>query len=70
MAWISFLGSPLTKKQHVVSRSFVEIEYQSKFVLTSEIKWLGNIISNLGASLASPMCMYIASQSALYIAHN
>lgn len=65
-SWVVFLGSsPIswkTKKQHTVSRFSAEAEYRSMAVLTSELKWLQGLLSNLGVSLSSSMRMFSDSQ--------
>ena len=60
--WIVFLGgSPIswkTKKQHIVSRSSVEVEYQSIASLTCELKWLKGLLSSLGVVHSSPISLF------------
>ena len=72
--WVVFLGSSLisrkTKKQHTVSRSSAEAEYRSMAAVTSELKWLRALLSDLAVSHSSPMQLYCDSQSALHIAQN
>ncbi|GJY96824.1 retrovirus-related pol polyprotein from transposon RE2, partial [Tanacetum coccineum] len=48
--WLVYLGdSPIswkTKKQHNVSRSSTEAEYQSMALTTSELKWLKGLLKS------------------------
>jgi len=63
--WIIFLGdSPIswkTKKQHIVSRSSVEVEYRSMAMTTCELKWLKGIFSNLNVIHTTPMLLHCDS---------
>ncbi|XP_056698753.1 secreted RxLR effector protein 161-like [Spinacia oleracea] len=72
--WFVLLGlSPVswkTKKQHTVSRSSAEAEYRSMAALTCELKWLKQLLSDLGVSHKQGMHILCDSQSALHIAHN
>ena len=51
-----------------MSRSWAEAEYRFMAALTSELKWLHSVLSDLGVSSLYPMLMYCDSQSALHIA--
>lgn len=72
--WFVLLGlSPVswkTKKQHTVSRSSAEAEYRSMAAVTCELKWLKQLLRDLGVEHAKGMNVSCDSQSALYIAQN
>lgn len=72
--WFVLLGlSPVswkTKKQHTVSRSSAEAEYRSMAALTCELKWLKQLLRDLGVAHKQGMNMFCDSQSALHIANN
>ncbi|WVZ15755.1 hypothetical protein V8G54_013321 [Vigna mungo] len=63
-------SSLLTKKQHTVSRSSAEAEYRSMANTICELKWLKDILSNLGVPHPHPIHIHCDSQSALHIAKN
>ena len=68
-SWIVFLGaSPITwktKKQHTISRSSVEVEYQSMADVTIELKWLRTLLRSLGVSHTRVSSLFCDSKSAL-----
>ncbi|CAM8938019.1 unnamed protein product [Rhodiola kirilowii] len=72
--WFVFLGSsPIswkTKKQPTVSRSSAEAEYRSMASITCELKWLKQLLGELGVQHKEGMRLYCDSKSALYIAQN
>lgn len=72
--WFVLLGtSPMswkTKKQHMVSQSSVEVEYRSMAALTCELKWLKQLLRDLGVEHKQGMSMFCNSQSALHIVDN
>lgn len=73
-AYVVFLGgSPVswkTKKQETVSMSSAESEYRSMSDATKEIKWLRQLLSDLGVKQYRPVRMYCDSQAAIHIAKN
>ncbi|KAG7636056.1 Zinc finger CCHC-type [Arabidopsis thaliana x Arabidopsis arenosa] len=68
-----FVGDSLiswrSKKQHVVSRSFVEAEYRALALATCELVWLHTLLMSLKASYLVPV-LYSDSTAAIYIATN
>lgn len=70
--WFVLLGySPVSwkiKKQHTVSRSSAEAEYRSMATITCELKWLKQLLADLGVRHSRGMRLYCDSQSALHIA--
>lgn len=72
--WFVLLGySPIslkTKKQQTFSRSSAEAEYRSMAAITCELKWLQQLLGELGVQHKKGMRLYCDSQSALYIAQN
>lgn len=72
--WFVLLGcSPVswkTKKQQTVSRSSAEAEYRSMAATVCELKWLQQLLGDLGVRHPKGMKLYCDSQSALYIAQN
>ncbi|CAM9000675.1 unnamed protein product [Rhodiola kirilowii] len=72
--WFVLLGlSPMswkTKKQHTVSRSSTKAEYRSIAALTCELKWLQQLLRDLGVEHKQGMRVFCDSQSALHIAQN
>lgn len=73
-AYIVFLGgSPVswkTKKQDTVSLSSAESEYKSMSNATKEIKWLCQLLLDLGVKQYRPVRLYCDSQSAIHIVKN
>ena len=59
-----------TKKQPTVSRSSAKAEYLSMAITTCELKWLKQLLCDLGVSHSKGMRLYCDSQSALHIAQN
>lgn len=74
IGWLVFLGSsPIswkTKKQHTVSRSFIEVEYRSMVAITSELKWLKALLDGLGVAHPRAMTLFCDNKSALNISQN
>ena len=72
--WLVTLGgSPIswkTKKQKVVARSSAEAEYRSMAVIVDELKWLRNLLADLGVRHQSPIPLHFDNQAALHIAAN
>lgn len=72
--WFVLLGySPVswkTKKQPTVSRSSAEAEYRSMAAITCELKWLKQLLGDLGVKHEKGMRLYCDSQAAIHIAHN
>ncbi|CAA7020467.1 unnamed protein product [Microthlaspi erraticum] len=73
-AWFITLGtSPVSwkaKKQDVVSQSSAESEYRSMAKAVGELKWLRDVLIDLGITQTQPMELYCDNQAALYIAAN
>lgn len=73
-AYVALLGgSPIswkTKKQAVVSHSSAEAEYRAMSVATREIKWLHQLMTDLGYPLGQPTRLFCDSKSAMHIAAN
>ncbi|KAH9769815.1 hypothetical protein KPL71_012150 [Citrus sinensis] len=66
-------GSPIswkTKKQHTVSRSSTEVEYQSMAVTSCELTLLKALLKSLDVSYFLPMHFYCDSQAVLHITTN
>ena len=57
-------------KRPTMSRSSVEAEYRSMAAIVCELKWLNQLLSDLGVQRPVGMRSYFDSQSALYIARN
>lgn len=74
IGWFILLdSSPVywkTKKQHIKSRSFVEVEYHFIATTNCELKWLKAILLCVGVTHSWPMQLYCDSQVALHIAAN
>ncbi|XP_026450770.1 uncharacterized protein LOC113350882 [Papaver somniferum] len=72
--WFVLLGfSPIswkTKKQHTISHSSAEAEYRSMAAVTCELKWLKQLLGDLGVHHTHGMNLFCDSQSALCIAQN
>lgn len=65
--------SPLswkTKKQSIVSRSSVKVEYQSMTVATCELLWLRALFKDLTIIYHLPMTVFYDNQVAIHIAAN
>ena len=71
---VVFLGnSPITcfaKKQSVVSRSSIEVEYRSLAIITAELYWLRMLFKDLGIYLYHPPILWCDNVSALALASN
>lgn len=59
-----------TRKQQTVSKSSAEAEYHAMSFLTSELKWLNQLLTALGISHDKPMVICCDSKSGIYIATN
>ncbi|XP_010412990.1 PREDICTED: uncharacterized protein LOC104699374 [Camelina sativa] len=59
-----------TRKQDTVSKSSAEAEYRAMSFLTSELKWLKQLLFTLGVRHDQPMVVCCDSQSAIHIATN
>lgn len=59
-----------TRKQPTVSKSSAEAEYSAMSFLTSELKWLKQLLFTLGIRHDQPMVVCCDSKSAIYIATN
>ncbi|XP_019099751.1 PREDICTED: uncharacterized protein LOC109132539 [Camelina sativa] len=72
--WFTQLGqSPIswkTKKQDVMSQSSAEAEYRAMAMTTKELKWLKNLLLDLGVVLTQPMRLYCDNKAALHISAN
>lgn len=71
--FVLFGNSPIswkTKKQHTVSRSSAEAEYQSMATTTCELIWLKALLLSLGVAHPHSMKLYCDNQAALHIAAN
>lgn len=53
-----------------MSRSSAEAEYRSMAAITCELKWLKQLLGDLGVGHHNGMRLYCDSQSALHIAQN
>ena len=69
-----FIGDSLvswkSKKQNTVARSSEEAEYRSMAHATCELKWLVNLLKDLGIELSQPNLLFCDNQAALHIAAN
>lgn len=72
--YIVFLSSsPIswnTKKQHTISRSSAEAEYQSMAFTLCEIKWLSQLLRDLWVYIPHIIPIYYDSQAAIHITAN
>ncbi|XP_020528908.1 uncharacterized protein LOC110008072 [Amborella trichopoda] len=59
-----------TKKQHTISQSSAEAEYQAMATASCEITWLRSLRCDLRVPQAPPIILYCDNQAALYIAVN
>jgi hypothetical protein len=59
-----------TKKQPTISCSSSEAEYRSLATLSSELKWLKYLLSDLGIDHPQLITIYCDSQAAIHIAEN
>lgn len=73
-AYVTMIGgSPVswkTKKQNVVSHSSAEVEYQEMSIATREVKWLRQLLTDLGFAPRTPSRLFCDSKAALYISSN
>ena len=69
-----FLGNnPITwvsKKQHIVSRSSTEAEYQALATRAAELAWLRQVLCDLGIFLSSALAIWCDNTSAIALASN
>ena len=69
-----FLGDSLiswrSKKQHIVSRSSIEVEYRALADTTSEFLALRWLVENMDLTHSSPTVIYYDNDSAIQIVHN
>ncbi|KAG7555929.1 hypothetical protein ISN44_As11g020140 [Arabidopsis suecica] len=72
--WFVQLGSsPIswkTKKQDVVSMSSAEAEYRAMNEVTKELKWLKELLQDLGFDHREPMTIQCDSKPAIHISSN
>ncbi|RDX80722.1 putative mitochondrial protein, partial [Mucuna pruriens] len=59
-----------SKKQNIVARSSVEVEYQAMVLATCELIWVKQLIQELKFTDVQPMKLYCDNQAALHIASN
>ncbi|KAL1194085.1 Retrovirus-related Pol polyprotein from transposon RE2 [Cardamine amara subsp. amara] len=59
-----------TKKQDTVSHSSAEAEYRAMAAALQELKWIKQLIADLGVVQIEPMELYFYSNLAIYIAAN
>ena len=68
------LDTPLvswcSKKQDVVSRSSIEVEYHTLVDTTCELVWLCWLLADMDAPQPTATPLYCDNRSAIYIAHN
>ncbi|KAG7578844.1 Zinc finger CCHC-type [Arabidopsis thaliana x Arabidopsis arenosa] len=73
-SWFVQLGSsPIswkTKKQDVVSMSSAEAEYRAMNAVTKELKWLKELLQDLGFDHQEPMTIRCDSKAAIHISSN
>lgn len=73
-AYVAMIGgSPVswkTKRQSVVSHSSAEAEYRAMSIATREVKWLHQLLTDLGFRPRTPSRLFCDRKSALYIASN
>eukprot|EP00261_Vitis_vinifera_P035295 XP_019076538.1 PREDICTED: uncharacterized protein LOC109122884 [Vitis vinifera] len=73
-AHIVYLGrhpiSWSSKKQHIVARSSIEVEYRSVAATTSEINWICFLLIELGITLLTPLVIYCDNVGASYLCSN
>ncbi|CAL1376996.1 unnamed protein product [Linum trigynum] len=71
--YIQLGGAPVSwraKKQRVVARSSVEVEYRAMASATSEVLWLRFLLGELRVPQQAPTILYCDNQAALHIAAN
>ena len=65
-----FLNFPEIKRQHIVSRSFVEVEDRFMANATCELMWLLSLFRDLHVSRPKPALLFCNNQATLYIVAN
>ncbi|KAG7551787.1 Reverse transcriptase RNA-dependent DNA polymerase [Arabidopsis thaliana x Arabidopsis arenosa] len=72
--YVMFLGgSPIswkTKKQQVVSHSSAEAEYRSMRNALNEVRWLKQLLEDLGYPQTQPIQLFCDSKAAIHISSN
>jgi len=73
-SYFTYVGGNLvtwrSKKQSVVSRWSVEVEYRGMSIGVCELLWLKNLMKDLGFFQRTAMNLYCDNKSAIEIAHN
>ena len=73
-AHIVYLGkTPVawsSKKQSGVARLSIEAEYRSVANTSAEIRWICNLLTELGISLTAPPVIYCDNLGATFLCHN
>lgn len=71
--FVSLDGSPIswkTKKEHTISQSSIEVEYQSMAVTLCELKWLSQPFRDLWVSVSYPIPLHCDNQATIHIVVN
>jgi hypothetical protein len=72
--YCTFVGGNLaiwkSKKQNVIARSSVEIEYRAIASTTSELIWIKQLLTDLHITINSPMKLFCDNQAARHIGSN
>ncbi|CAA7055524.1 unnamed protein product [Microthlaspi erraticum] len=73
-SYVVFLGGSAiswkTKKQSTVSLSSAESEYRAMAFATKEIKWIVQLMEDLGVLVTKPIPLYCDNKAAIHIAAN
>ena len=59
-----------SKKQNIVSRSSVEVEYRSMAQTTCEMMWIRSLLLEFGFTIEMPIPMHCDNQAAIFITNN
>ena len=59
-----------SKKQVVVTRSSVEVEFRSMAHIACDLKWIKNLLQELHMTFNEPLTMFCDNQAATHIAKN